>query len=352
MKTRIHALCAAATVAVASFAIHAPDAGAATPAASATGDSAPATSRRYQLVHRLVMKWGAHVHEAYDLSPRTWAREMGGIFAMSSLDTLQRAADADDFDAMSNLLLGKAPTGSASLQPEPAQTLLGDAAADLVYVPVTPCRILDTRLAGGPIAAGATRGFDVSAASSYSAQGGSSGNCGVGAAGSFAAAAITFTVVNPPGQGYITAFPYNTTRPVAATMAFGGGGLATNTSVVKLDQGGLSSEMSIYSPGQVHVVGDIIGYFTAPQPTALECTEVVNGPTSLPANSSLGLLSPECPVGYQVTGGSCMMASIHGRVVTTNTRVAFNDHFCSFYNQSVGAIDGTAKATCCRVPGR
>ena len=36
---------------------------------------------------------------------------------------------------------------------------LGDSQADLVYTPVTPCRIIDTRLAGGAIAAGTTRSF-------------------------------------------------------------------------------------------------------------------------------------------------------------------------------------------------
>lgn len=352
MKTRIHALCAAATFAVASLAIHVPDAVAAAPSARAAGESAPAPSRRYQLVHRLVMKWGAHVHEAYGLSPHAWTREMGDIFAMSSLDTLQRAADAGSFDAMSNILLGKAPAGSA-LRPGPVQTLLGDAAADLVYVPVTPCRIFDTRLAGGAIAGETSRNFDVTAVANYSAQGGASTDCGIGAAGSFAAAAITFTVVAPTGNpSYITAYPLGEARPTAATLAFNGAGLSTSTSVIKLDQGPSSAEMSVYAGRQVHLVGDVIGYFTAPESTALECTEVVNGPDSMAAGSSLGMLSGACPASYQVTGGSCMMNSIHGRVVTTQTRVGSNDHFCSFFNESISPIQATVKATCCRVPGR
>ncbi len=43
---------------------------------------------------------------------------------------------------------------------------------DLVFTPVTPCRIIDTRLAGGPIAGGTTRNFAVAGAAGFAAQGG------------------------------------------------------------------------------------------------------------------------------------------------------------------------------------
>ena len=55
---------------------------------------------------------------------------------------------------------------------------LGDTQADLVYTPVTPCRIIDTRLGGGIMAANTTRDFLVTG-TDYSAQGGSATGCGV-----------------------------------------------------------------------------------------------------------------------------------------------------------------------------
>ena len=176
-------------------------------------------------------------------------------------------------------------------------------------------------------------------------------NCdGVGAAGSFAAAAITFTVVNPPSQSYITAFPYLATRPFAATMAFHAGGLATNTSIVKLDQGASASELSIYSPSQLHVVGDVIGYFTAPEATALECIEMQSTGLALAGGTTGTIGSPSCTVGYTIVGGSCSMSSFGGRVVTTRTQI--DHHHCAFANEGAGAATGVAYARCCRTPGR
>jgi hypothetical protein len=85
---------------------------------------------------------------------------------------------------------------------------LGDSQADLVYTPVTPCRIIDTRLAGGPIAAGTTRSFRV-AGTSYSDQGGSATTCGV-PVGPTTAAVINFVAVNPGGAGNLRVTPFGT----------------------------------------------------------------------------------------------------------------------------------------------
>ena len=73
---------------------------------------------------------------------------------------------------------------------------LGSNNKDLVFTPIDPCRIVDTRLAGGKVLAGTTRSFDVTAVSDYTFQGGAASNCGgAGAAGSFAAALINVAVV-------------------------------------------------------------------------------------------------------------------------------------------------------------
>lgn len=54
-------------------------------------------------------------------------------------------------------------TNAGALEGRIASRLLGETTNDLVFVPITPCRIIDTRLAGGQIAAGTTRAFDVTA---------------------------------------------------------------------------------------------------------------------------------------------------------------------------------------------
>src|SRR5439155_14966640 len=82
--------------------------------------------------------------------------------------------------------------GVAEQKDAPAPDLLGDSAADLVYTPVTPCRILDTRIVGGPIAAGGQRNFLVTG-TNLSGQGGSATGCGVPTAAT--AAVINFVAV-------------------------------------------------------------------------------------------------------------------------------------------------------------
>ena len=62
---------------------------------------------------------------------------------------------------------------------------LGDTGADLIYTPVAPCRIIDTRVsgAGGPIPGNGTRDFVVVGATGFASQGGNPAGCGSIAAG-------------------------------------------------------------------------------------------------------------------------------------------------------------------------
>jgi len=161
--------------------------------------ASPAGPSRGELTRAVVQKWSDHVDRAFPVGADAWSVEMAPAFAQATLEELQAAAAAKTFDDMNTLLLGgKVDDGTQTL---------GEATNDLVFVPVTPCRIIDTRLAGGVIPANTVRSFDVTAVSDYSFQGGAASNCGgTGAAGSFAAAAINFTVVTPAGAGFITAF--------------------------------------------------------------------------------------------------------------------------------------------------
>ena len=64
--------------------------------------------------------------------------------------------------------------------PPVAQAFLGASGADLVYTPVTPCRIVDTRVAGagGPLMPGVPRDFLVSGTVNFAAQGARPGGAG------------------------------------------------------------------------------------------------------------------------------------------------------------------------------
>ncbi|NUO77922.1 MAG: hypothetical protein HOQ32_18160 [Lysobacter sp.] len=316
-------------------------------AGAVRGADAEGYSPRGELVYRIVRKWGPHVQEAYRTDLGQWARQMGPVFAKSPMSALQRAADARDFESMNDALLGKAGLRSAS---QVTPTAIGNPTADLTFVPIAPCRILDTRLAGGPILANSTRDFDVASVVDYSGQGGAAGNCnGVGAVGGFAAAMINFAVVTPGSAGYITAYPYQSARPVASNVNYAGGDIVGNLAVVTLDTSAAAADMTVYSYAQTHLVADIVGYFIAPTPTPLQCTTVQTISTMNGSASFTGT-SPVCPAGYTKMGGYCQATGNAGRVVASYPNGTL--HQCVFTNESPTAMQVIVYAECCRLPGR
>lgn len=327
--------------------------------ADAAGPSTKRTMRG-ELVHRIVMKWGNHVQEAYRADVRRWAKDLGPVFATASLDSLLKAAQATSFDAMNDALLidrdgntadGRLTIANTNTVLASASKALGDADTDLVYVPVTPCRILDTRVVGGVIAANSTRNFDITSIANYSIQGGDASNCnGVGAAGSFAAAVINFTVVTPSVAGYITAFPFQATQPLAATVNYTAGDIRGNLAIVKLDQGPSVPELSVYTFAQTHLVADIVGYFTAPDPS-LKCVNTSVSSFTIAAGSTNFFNNPSCPSGYTATTPYCWTASgdVSSQGSGYNANVAGNATFCAWRNSGSTGQTVFGGNVCCRI---
>ena len=300
--------------------------------------AAPGAVSRAELSRSIVQKWSSHVDKAFPIGADVWSKEMAPAFAAATMEELQAAASAGSFDDMNKVLLG----GTIG---DGTQTL-GDPASDLVFVPVTPCRIFDTRLAGGQIAANTVRGFDVTAVSDYTFQGGAASNCGVGAAGSFAAAEINFTVVAPAAAGFITAFPFLGTQPLAATLNYEAGAIRGNDVVVKLDQGASANELSVYSFAATHLVGDIVGYYTNPQITPLDCVDTAAVAVTVAAGATANAIANACGGTYTQTATNCESSTWQMPFVF------FKGGVCSAQNNSAGTATLRASRTCCRIPGR
>jgi hypothetical protein len=304
-------------------------------------------SPRAQSVYRIVAKWGPHVQEAYRTDPRRWADSMAQVFAKASPDALQRAAEARTFAAMNDALLAlSSPAGMSAPRSASGAKALGDPDRDLVYVPVTPCRILDTRVVGGPIPANSFRDFDLTDVIRFAPQGGDTSNCNVGDKGSFAAAALNITVVTPNTAGYITAFPYLASQPTAATLNYVAGDIRNGLAIVRLDQSAATHEFSVYSFAQTHLVADVVGFFREPEATALECVTVSSEQISR-ANFA-EIVSPGCPAGYTIITGECDTAN-SAYQISSNSRST--GHYCYVINGGT-TVKLTARARCCRLPGR
>jgi len=171
-------------------------------------------------------------------------------------------------DALSLLPAGQLQGlgGDADLRDVIGTSALGDSRADLVYTPVTPCRIIDTRNAGGVLAAGSTRSFYV-AAGNYSTQGGLAGSCGI-PFGPATAAVINFVAVEPAAPGDLRVTPYAATMPLASFLNYAavpGLNIANGLAVTMCNPATTTCTRDITiqaDAAATHVVADVQGYFS------------------------------------------------------------------------------------------
>lgn len=226
---------------------------------------------------------------------------------------------------------------------------LGDTTADLVYTPITPCRMFDTRNAGGALSANVTRTFDADGAN-FSTQGGSSVGCGV-PYGVARAVAITLTVTSPSAWGWLTAWGLGT-MPTASVLNFNAGETVANTTILPIVPG-VGNDFSLNSSSNAHYIGDVVGYFAAPVATALDCTSVSSSYTAVPVNSWTAV-DAQCPTGRTATGGGYYVneGTLGFPGVWVFSYPYTNGWRAWVDNQTSGTRQVAAWARCCRVPGR
>ncbi len=146
---------------------------------------------------------------------------------------------------------------------------------DLIYVAVDPCRILDTRIAGGAISANSSRNFLISGTSAQLASQGGTTDCPAPKAGAEPLAISAYVLAVPPDgtstTGVLTAFPAGDPDPAVgagSTVNFAAQQIIGNTTNITLcDPTGscpADGEFAILSRGtDQQVVVDVQGYYYA-----------------------------------------------------------------------------------------
>ena len=162
---------------------------------------------------------------------------------------------------------------------------LGSVTSDLVYTPVTPCRVFDSRVSAGgpgPIAANTQRNVYVVGTLNFPTQGGVAGGCGVPVGAT--SAIINFVTVLPAGAGDIRAWAVTPgpaaqlPAPTAAVINYGtvaglpaiANGVAVplcNPAAGTCTVGDLRLQADTNS---TDILGDVVGYFGAAGPTTLQ----------------------------------------------------------------------------------
>lgn len=123
----------------------------------------------------------------------------------------------------------------------------------LAFYPMTPCRLVDTREASGPLgapllSAGQERRFPVL-----------SGNCGVPPEAQ--AYSLNYTVVPGGHLDYLTTWPSGRARPFVSTLNATTGNITANSAIVPAGDGG---DLSVFVTGETQFILDINGYFAPP----------------------------------------------------------------------------------------
>ena len=247
-----------------------------------------------------------------------------------------------------------------------ASAQIGSLSNDLVFTPLAPCRIMDTRNPGGIsglILAGTTRAFNGNGGgTNYTSQGGLLATCGLPLTIDVAAIVLNVTVTQPAAAGYITVFPADAAQPLASSVNFTAGAVVANNATLKISQADANGQFKIFSITNVHVVADVVGYYSRPVATAIECNSVFSAATDLPAGAAIAIFTPQCSAGYTMMSGGCYRASgsttgytnAFGFAITGSTHpsnpLAF---YCGMHNDHATEPSKVqAKALCCRIPGR
>lgn len=326
----------------------------ATPAALAgalwwtsTTDGLPPEAMREELADGVLREWAREGASRDRIAPSEWMRNMRPILREADIANLERAASAPDFEGMNLALLGaRAPVGASMLPSK-----LGQPGSDLVYTPMTPCRIVDTRIAGGPIAGGGMRSFVAFTSTDFTAQGGDASNCGIPANAS--ALTVKITASQPSLNGYFTVYPSNEARPLASSLNYIVGVDTSNESHFRLCRPGCPTQFTVFSYAQTNVVIDVNGYFMEPVATPLDCT-MAQQTGNLDLLSGLQARSVSCPAGYTATGGGCGGAlgigvSNSQPLLTAGQPTGWS---CDLVGSLLSVLSYQVNATCCRLPGR
>ncbi len=193
--------------------------------------------------------------------PLTIATGIGCPWAISNLpDWVTLAGPASGADSATvtlNVAANPGPWRSAQISAggltiavNQASNQPGGGATALRFVPVTPCRVVDTRNAPGPFGGptmtpGSTRSFAIPQSP-----------CGI--PGTAQAYSLNVTVVPEGPLYYLTLWPTGQAQANVSTLNSWGGIVVANAAIVPAGTGGA---VSVYVPDTTDVILDINGYF-------------------------------------------------------------------------------------------
>ena len=258
---------------------------------------------RATVVERIVGEWADRLASS---NAGISAPQLREILSGLRSDHLLAASLAASVEGLRDVVSGALVRVDAAVSPTLMHTKsLGDTTDDLVYTPVVPCRIVDTRSGGGGVfLPGNQRNWLAYSLGGFASQGGSATNCRIFVRP--VAIMVNTTLANTVGgPEFFVLWPFNQTRPLAATVNWWAPAQQpANAEIVPLCSGSCAADFSAYASGQTHAVIDVLGYFN--RPTNYGGTHTITGSS---ATDSGGDGNTASGVASTVAGGSGNIAS-------------------------------------------
>ncbi len=243
------------------------------------------------------------------------------------------------------------PTALEALAQADKSKALGDSGQDLVYYPINPCLLMDTRPGvspappiGGPslLSGYAIRNIQVS------------GNCGIPSAAE--AVSAQFTVENIPSTGGVLFAGKSGVSGGSSVVSWSSpSNYASGSAAIPISAAG---QMQLQSAGSTQVVVNVNGYFARPFATSLSCEWWFQA-TSFAAGSGYNAVTtPSCTPGRELVATSCYTTAggnVAGNYLQSSGPFELSPSTvagrCEWYVGGTG-FTGRGSSKCCFIPGR
>jgi hypothetical protein len=314
-------------------------------------------------VDQLIQSWAPYLDsEVYD----PW-HEIKPIAMAATPWRLYGASLVGDFKTMVSVLRGKVGAGryiNALTQPEPRTwtgaarfaapdpQALGGTVDSLVFTPIAPCRMVDTRGTGartGIMNPGATRTFDLTTDGYTKGQGGATSGCTGLPSFSNVGWAVNITATGHSAAGGLQAWGFGGVVPATSIINYfpTAYAIANNGSLTGCYGCADDVTLMVFG-GAAHVIIDVMGYYERATGFAVGTpvvTFLVGTTATVVAGGFTQVFGAACPVGTVLIGGG-MTNSALGTILTSDQMASGTQWFEYVKNTGTGSSLVAVYSTC------
>lgn len=285
-------------------------------------------------INNFIASWVPNVNPALFGSVST---ELRPLMEAATPWRLYAASLVGDYSAMIQVLRGEIQAGkviNALSEPQPhatamsAMTLgsvsplaIGSSTSQLVFTPIPPCRIADTRGSGartGILSPGVPRTFDLTTDAFGKGQGGQTSCAGLPSF-SFYGWSVNLTVTGYSTDGFLQVYPFGGSVPATSIANFGPALPAIANSSTLTGCYGCSDDINVVASAPTHIILDVYGYFEIPTGFTTGATTLMAGTlTTVTAGTYSRVNGGACPSGTHVIGGAQTNSSSSSNTILTS----------------------------------